>query len=80
MKITTLEAKYMKAIRDSDYQDSEDGTGWVWSWDAAEGFGASAGGIASSLCKKGLAEDCGLSGDESSIRLTAKGAAELAKL
>lgn len=80
MEITSNEAKYMRAIKNSDYQDEEDGTGWVWSWDPAYAFGKSAGGIAASLCKKGLAEDDGLPGEESSIRLTEKGAAELKKL
>lgn len=71
-RTTELEARYLAAIATDDYTDG-DPTAWVWSWSPAQGFGKQAGGIAASLCKKGLAEVDGLDGDEACIRLTEEG-------
>ncbi len=81
MNLTDNEHAYLTAIMLNEY-----GEGWtldsdaediahtpVWSWSPAQSFGASAGGIASSLCKKGLAIASGY-GEEQTIELTIAGA------
>ncbi len=82
MNLTANELDYLKAIMTDDYNDqvlstdsaAEDIAGNpVWSWSPAQQFGASAGGIASSLCKKGLAHAEG-EGEEQTIELTLAGA------
>ncbi|MCZ6868066.1 MAG: hypothetical protein O7G84_01020 [Gammaproteobacteria bacterium] len=80
-RITENEAAYLVGIIESDYAEGQDimtgdadlivGTP-VWDWSPAEGFGKSAGGIASSLSKKGLVH-CEGSGEEATISMTLKG-------
>ncbi len=85
MNITANELDYLTAIMTDDYNDqalstddtAEDIAGNpVWSWSPAAQFGASAGGIASSLCKKCLAHAEG-EGEEQTIEITLEGAKAL---
>jgi hypothetical protein len=91
MNITKNEAAYLLAIVESDFSyfnsrpfaeqpESEDANianVAVWTFCPASEFGTGAGGIASSLNKKGLAISYEENGDDSTIQITTRGLAVL---
>lgn len=82
MNLTTNELAVLNALN-SNYFSGEPGD-WVWSncindSNKPSGLeGKALGGVVSSLCQKGLAEQDGNTGREACIRLTPAGIAALA--
>lgn len=75
--ITELELKVLKAITESDYQDSSNPVNnWVWSWSANPWDGTSESrkfsGVLVNLIKKGLAKQTD-SGSDACVCITEQG-------